>query len=655
MCNECDDNCEECLGDSNHCISCPHDMFLSKSKCYNYNSLDGKCMIYHTYTNGCVKCNDGYYRDEFYCEQCDEVCKTCVASGSCLTCKDDYYLKGNQCVLKSTFVGCAEELQHDGCHQCQDGLRLIDGECIPCPEKCKTCDEIGKCLSCIGEEVVVDGKCQTIDDIEHAKQVESSKVTKCSFWHEPSDDGTYCKTHVVWWVILIGVIVVLLLIIICIALVYFIFNKFIRKRLMDQFFSKDQIFEIAKSNISFNNHISKNIYSDFKCIEFMNEDGDVQLKVDEEVKSAICIGNFGKQIQKVQLVPKTSEYKYSIRVEPEVAVLRKGMACEFTLYFKPFCSTKIESEVGISITSLKKGDKEINEKIPMKAETELCNKLDPDDLEEDKKLGEGSFGIVFLGTFRGNKVAIKKMKNVDNNEEALEEFSKEVAMLDKFRSEYIIHFYGASFIPNRMCMVTEFAKYGSINDLMKKSMGKPVKKRLRVQFLIDAVKGIMYLHSNGILHRDIKPDNILVVSLEENGEVNGKLTDFGSARNINMMMTNMTFTKGIGTPVYMAPEILSREHYKNQADIYSFGVTIYEVMSWNECYPQTDPRFKFPWKIVDFVSKGNRREKPDKMGEDAYELVNECWKQKPEERIDLESVLNRLIGIKQKMEDRRKK
>ena len=64
------------------------------------------------------------------------------------------------------------------------------------------------------------------------------------------------------------------------------------------------------------------------------------------------------------------------------------------------------------------------------------------------------------------------MKNIHDNEKAMTEFEKEVSMLDKFRCNYIVHFYGASFIPDKTCMVTEFAKYGSVNDLMKKK-GQP--------------------------------------------------------------------------------------------------------------------------------------------------------------------------------------
>ena len=70
-------------------------------------------------------------------------------------------------------------------------------------------------------------------------------------------------------------------------------------------------------------------------------------------------------------------------------------------------------------------------------------------------------------------------------------------------------------------------------------------EEVKLKLVLDAAKGLAYLHANGILHRDIKPDNVLVFSLDEELDVDGKLTDFGSSRNINILMTNMTFTKGV--------------------------------------------------------------------------------------------------------------
>ena len=69
-----------------------------------------------------------------------------------------------------------------------------------------------------------------------------------------------------------------------------------------------------------------------------------------------------------------------------------------------------------------------------------------------------------------------------------------------------------------------------------------------------------------------------------------------------MLMTNITFSKGIGTPVYMSPEVLKQEHYKKPSDIYSFSITMYECMKWGEAYE--GEIFKFSWKIAEFVMKG---------------------------------------------------
>ena len=133
-------------------------------------------------------------------------------------------------------------------------------------------------------------------------------------------------------------------------------------------------------------------------------------------------------------------------------------------------------------------------------------------------------------------------------------------------------------------MVTEYAPCGSLADCIKKRPEPD--ERIKTKVLLDAARGLAYLHSNGILHRDVKPDNVLVFSLDEVLTVNGKLTDFGSSRNINLLMTNMTFTKGIGTPTYMAPEVLNKEKYKAGADVYAFGVTMYECFKWDEAYPK---------------------------------------------------------------------
>ena len=138
-------------------------------------------------------------------------------------------------------------------------------------------------------------------------------------------------------------------------------------------------------------------------------------------------------------------------------------------------------------------------------------------------------------------------------------------------SDEIVHFYGACLIPNHV-MVTEFAPFGSLAGCIKKRMQQDGDVKEKV--MPDVAMGLAYLHFNGILHRDIKPDNLSVFSLDDVLSVNCKLMDFGSSRNINMLLTNMSSTKGHGSLINMASEVLDMEKFNQQSDVFPLGVTI---------------------------------------------------------------------------------
>ena len=89
------------------------------------------------------------------------------------------------------------------------------------------------------------------------------------------------------------------------------------------------------------------------------------------------------------------------------------------------------------------------------------------------------------------------------------------------------------------------------------------------------------------------------------------MTDFGGSRNINLLMTNMTFTKGVGTPDYMALEVLNKAKYKKEADVYSFGVTMFECFWWGDAFRKTS--FKYTWHVFSFVQSERCVERPIEM------------------------------------------
>ena len=188
-------------------------------------------------------------------------------------------------------------------------------------------------------------------------------------------------------------------------------------------------------------------------------------------------------------------------------------------------------------------------------------------------------------------------------------------------------------------MVTEFAQYGSINDLMKKRPNSDgISKSMKIKFMLDAAKGLQYLHTNGILHRDIKPDNYLVVSLDRNFKSNCKLTDFGTSRAIDAVRRDQTMTKGVGSPDYMSPEILDKRKYGLPSDIYSFAITMYEVFAWQEAYPNKE--FRFPWKIAEFVMEGKRLQQLENISDDQFELVRNSWCQDSKERLSIDQIIS---------------
>ena len=206
------------------------------------------------------------------------------------------------------------------------------------------------------------------------------------------------------------------------------------------------------------------------------------------------------------------------------------------------------------------------------AESEQSSRLDPDEVKKDKVIGRGGNAVVYGGFYHGKKVAIKEILNQDcMTTEDFDDFMKEVTMMEKLSHEAIVKFIGVLLVPMKLAIVSELCEYGSFQSAMSR-FPEVFDDKLKIKCLVDAASAMEFLHGLDIIHRDLKPENLLVVSLDFHAPIVAKLSDFGTTRDVSNVKRKMALTNGIGTPLYMAPEILEgSKNYGKPVDVYSFS------------------------------------------------------------------------------------
>lgn len=282
------------------------------------------------------------------------------------------------------------------------------------------------------------------------------------------------------------------------------------------------------------------------------------------------------------------------------------------------------------------------------------DEIDPTELKLGKVLGGGSFGVVHQGVWRGTAVAVKILKSGQSTATAIEEFKREVTMLSRLRHPNICLFMGACMKEGSHTIVTELISRGSLWDVLREPQhnttalpqrdgcGEWTWERLLVVARGIAC-GMAYLHGikpHAVLHRDLKSSNILC-----DQSYCPKICDFGLSRLkaqtvpsvLSTRLNQAVMTGNCGTIQWMAPEVLSNQKYSETADVYSFGIILWELLVQDCPYGETTPQVSVALAVV---QHGDRPQVPDDCPEKYRILMNRCWAQDPLQRPSFQNLLS---------------
>ena len=270
--------------------------------------------------------------------------------------------------------------------------------------------------------------------------------------------------------------------------------------------------------------------------------------------------------------------------------------------------------------------------------------LDEKDVHVEGVLSDkGAFGVVYKGTYCGTSVAVKELRD-DHDPGQSKSFRMEGKGLSLLHHPFICEYMGH--MENPYSIVTRLYPRDLTNALKQRdASGKPVLTRedkFRIAYQLAAT--LLYLHKNGILHRDVKTDNIL---LDENNNV--KLADFGLSE--YAPGTVYDAERAPGTQLYMAPEVLAHDAFDTKCEVYTYGLMLYEIFTGRlafdgletvgELLEKQELAEPLPVTEADWSKTGANSLPPLEL----WEFAKRCWSFDPKDRPSMEEVVSEIVKI----------
>ncbi|KAK2864070.1 hypothetical protein Q7C36_003224 [Tachysurus vachellii] len=210
----------------------------------------------------------------------------------------------------------------------------------------------------------------------------------------------------------------------------------------------------------------------------------------------------------------------------------------------------------------------------------VVNPGDPREyLDNFLKIGEGSTGIVCIATEKhsGKQVAVKKMDL--RKQQRRELLFNEVVIMRDYHHENVVDMYNSYLVGDELWVVMEFLEGGALTDIVTHTR---MNEEQIATVCLSVLKALSYLHTQGVIHRDIKSDSILLTS---DGRI--KLSDFGFCAQVSKDVPKRKSL--VGTPYWMAPEVISRLPYGTEVDIWSLGIMVIEMVDGEPPYFNEPP------------------------------------------------------------------